>query len=204
MARSTGGTSTYPWAAPPSRVVRTEEALGLFRAEKGAFHDLVTSSCTSGKKGTGAVADVRPAPPGTNHPALSAREKADAYSAARCSQRPGKHSGQFWIWLGQRYSSWRRQRSQSSSPEPSSSPDAVIQPVICWGTEWDAGPRPVRGPRILIREPQTVRCAEEWEARGGTRRGSSHCNPQSPWPWAEVVLRPEELERGRARGIPPV
>ncbi len=53
MARSTGGTSTYPWAAPPSRVVRTEEALGLFRAEKGAFQDLVTSSCTSGKKGTG-------------------------------------------------------------------------------------------------------------------------------------------------------
>ncbi len=25
---------------------------------------------------------------------------------------PGKHSGQFWIWLGQRYSSWRRQRSR--------------------------------------------------------------------------------------------
>ncbi len=39
--------------APPSRVVRTEEALGLLRAEKGAFQDLVTSSCTSGKNGTG-------------------------------------------------------------------------------------------------------------------------------------------------------
>ncbi len=55
MAHSTGGILTYPWAAPLSRVVRTEEALGLFRAEKGALQDLVTSSCTSGKKGTGGV-----------------------------------------------------------------------------------------------------------------------------------------------------
>ncbi len=47
------GISTYPWAVPPSRVVRTVEALGLFRAEKGALQDLVTSSCTSGKNGTG-------------------------------------------------------------------------------------------------------------------------------------------------------
>ncbi len=90
MARSTGGTSTYPWAAPPSRVVRTEEALGLFRAEKGAFQDLVTSSCTSGKNGTGGDCRRSACAPGTNHPASSARETADAYSAARCSQRPGK------------------------------------------------------------------------------------------------------------------
>ncbi len=90
MARSTGGISTYPWAAPPSRVVRTEEALGLFRAEKGAFQDLVTSSCTSGKMEPEAVADDRPAPPGTNRPALSVREKEEASSAARRSQRPGK------------------------------------------------------------------------------------------------------------------
>ncbi len=34
IAHSTGGISTYPWATPPSRVVRTEEALGLFRAGK--------------------------------------------------------------------------------------------------------------------------------------------------------------------------
>ncbi len=47
IACLTGGISTYPWAAPPSRVVRTEEALGLFRAEKGALQDLVTSSCTA-------------------------------------------------------------------------------------------------------------------------------------------------------------
>ncbi len=34
IAHSTGGISTYPLATPPSRVVRTEEALGLFRAGK--------------------------------------------------------------------------------------------------------------------------------------------------------------------------
>ncbi len=37
-----------------------------------------------------AVADDRPAPPGTNRPALSVREKEEASSAARRSQRPGK------------------------------------------------------------------------------------------------------------------
>ncbi len=82
MARSTGGTSTYPWAAPPSRVVRTEEALGLFRAEKGAFQDLVTSSCTSGKNGTGG---------GCRLSACGPRNQSSSL------KRPGKHSGQFWI-----------------------------------------------------------------------------------------------------------
>ncbi len=42
-----------PKAVPPSRVVRGEEPQDLFRAVKGAFHDLVSSSCTSGKNGTG-------------------------------------------------------------------------------------------------------------------------------------------------------
>ncbi len=39
----------YPKAAPPSRVVRGEELPDLFRAVKGAFHNLVSSSCTSGR-----------------------------------------------------------------------------------------------------------------------------------------------------------
>ncbi len=50
--RSTKGMPAYPKAAPPSRVVRGEELQDLFRAVKGAFHDLVSSSCTSGKNGT--------------------------------------------------------------------------------------------------------------------------------------------------------
>ncbi len=46
--RSTEGMPVYPKAAPPSRVVRGEELQDLFRAVKGAFHDPVSSSCTSG------------------------------------------------------------------------------------------------------------------------------------------------------------
>ncbi len=44
----------YPLATPPSRVVRMEEADERLLAVKGAIHDFVSSSCTSGKKGTGA------------------------------------------------------------------------------------------------------------------------------------------------------
>ncbi len=46
--RSTEGMPVYPKAAPPSRVVRGEELQDLFRAVKGAFHNIVSSSCTSG------------------------------------------------------------------------------------------------------------------------------------------------------------
>lgn len=51
VALSTRGTSVYPLAAPPSRV---EELVYRVLAEKGAFHDFVSSLCTSGMKGTGA------------------------------------------------------------------------------------------------------------------------------------------------------
>ncbi len=63
--RSTEGMPVYPKAAPPSRVVRGEEPQDLFRAVKGAFHDLVSSSCTSGKNGTGGGRwkPARPPPP---------------------------------------------------------------------------------------------------------------------------------------------
>ncbi len=47
--RSTEGMPVYPKAAPPSRVVSGEELQDLFRAVKGAFQDLVSSSCTSGR-----------------------------------------------------------------------------------------------------------------------------------------------------------
>ncbi len=47
-------------ATPPSRVVRMEEADEGLLAVKGAIHDLVSSSCTSGKKGTGAGRGCEP------------------------------------------------------------------------------------------------------------------------------------------------
>ncbi len=49
-------------ATPPSRVVRTEEADERLLAVKGAIHDFVSSSCTSGKKGTGAGRGCEPRP----------------------------------------------------------------------------------------------------------------------------------------------
>lgn len=50
IAHSTWGTSEYTRAAPPSRVVRTEEPAKHVLAERGAFHDFKVSSCTSVKK----------------------------------------------------------------------------------------------------------------------------------------------------------
>ncbi len=51
--RSTEGMPMYPKEAPPSRVVRGRSHKIFYRAVKGAFHELVSSSCTSGKNGTG-------------------------------------------------------------------------------------------------------------------------------------------------------
>ncbi len=61
-ALSTWGMPAYPLATPPSRVVRTEEADERLLAVKGAIHELVSSSCTSGKKGTGAGRGCEPRP----------------------------------------------------------------------------------------------------------------------------------------------
>ncbi len=46
------GNASVPQSGTSSRVVRAEELQNLFRAVKGTFHDLVSSSCTSGKNGT--------------------------------------------------------------------------------------------------------------------------------------------------------
>ncbi len=64
IALSTWGMSAYPLATRPSRVVRMEEADERLLAMKGAIHDFVSPSCTSGKKGTGAErsCEQRPAP----------------------------------------------------------------------------------------------------------------------------------------------
>ncbi len=59
--------TAYPNVAPPSRVVRGEELKYLFRAVKGALHDLVNSSCTSGKNGTGGGCWKPAWPPPRNH-----------------------------------------------------------------------------------------------------------------------------------------
>ncbi len=69
IALSTWGMPVYPLAAPPSRIVRTEEMDERLLAVKGAIHDFVSSSCTSGKKGTGAEHACEPRPAPRNLPA---------------------------------------------------------------------------------------------------------------------------------------
>ncbi len=89
--RSTEGMPVYPKAAPPSRVVRAEEPQDLFRAVKGAFHDLVSSSCTSGKNGTGGGAENQRDPHReTTRPASKDRDAVEDSTRARHSRRPGK------------------------------------------------------------------------------------------------------------------
>ncbi len=54
------GNARVPLADPPSRVVRTDETDEWLLVMKGAIHDFVSSSCTSGKKGTGAEHGCKP------------------------------------------------------------------------------------------------------------------------------------------------
>lgn len=96
--RSIEGISAYPLAAPPSRVVRVEEAPDRFLEEKGAIHDLVTSSCTSRKKGTGPHQE-------TNRPASRVQDMVEASTRAQLSQRPSR------VRLGHCHSPQRGQRS---------------------------------------------------------------------------------------------
>ncbi len=116
-----------PWAASPSKVVRTEEALGLFRAEKGALLDLVTSSCTSGKKGTGGGCRRSACAPRNQSSSLERSGEgrglqcSPTLSAARESiaVSSGSDSGNATLPDG-------GSAAKSSSPEPSSSPDTAI------------------------------------------------------------------------------
>ncbi len=59
---STWRMAAYPLQALSSRVVRMEEADKRLLAVKGAIQDFVSSSCTSGKKDTGAERSCEPRP----------------------------------------------------------------------------------------------------------------------------------------------
>ncbi len=61
-ALSTWGMSTYPLATQPSRVVRMGETDEQLPDEKWAVHKLISSSWTSGKKGTGVGCGREPRP----------------------------------------------------------------------------------------------------------------------------------------------
>ncbi len=88
---STWGMPAYPLAAPPSRVVRKEETDEQLLAVKGAIHDFVSSSCTSGKKGTGAERSCE------TPPSLRNQLSSIQLDTHGC---PGKHGRQLWVGCG--------------------------------------------------------------------------------------------------------
>ncbi len=171
IARSTGGISTYTWAASPSKVVRTEEALGLFRAEKGALLDLVTSSCTSGKKGTGGGCRRSACAPRNQSSSLERSGEgrglqcSPTLSAARESiaVSSGSDSGNATLPDG-------GSAAKSSSPEPSSSPDTAIDVLSSAGAPNEMlGPALFEDPASLSGKRQMVQCAGGVR---GPRRGT--------------------------------
>ncbi len=141
------GNAAYPLATPPSRVVRTEEADERLLAVKGAIHELVSSSCTSGKKGC----EPRPAPRNQS----SSREgsglgslltSSPMLTAARASMAVSSGSGAAVATTPEGGSP----TAPSSSEDVNPSPDAAIDilstdgaPNEMLGAPWD---RPAKSP----------------------------------------------------------
>ncbi len=129
IALSTWGMPAYPLAAPPSRVVRMEEVDERLLAMKGAIHDFVSSSCTSGKKGTGAEHGCEPRPALRNQ--SSSREgsglgglltSSPMLTAARASMAVNSGSGAAVVTTPEGGSP----TAPSSSEDVNPSPDAAI------------------------------------------------------------------------------
>ncbi len=162
-ALSTWGMPAYPLAAPPSRVVRTEETDEWLLAVKGAIHDFVSSSCTSGKKGTGAERGCEPRPAPRNQ--LSSHEgsglgglltSSPILMAAQASMAVSSGSGAAVATTPE----GGIPTAPSSSEDVNPSPDAVIDilstdgaPNEMLGAPWDG---PAKSPgnqrRCSLRE----------------------------------------------------
>ncbi len=195
----------YPLATPPSRVVRTEEADERLLAVKGAIHELVSSSCTSGKKGTGAGRGCEPRPAPRNQ--SSSREgsgglgsvdlQPDAHSC------PGKHGRQLWVRCGGGDNTRGGQPHRTfilrgREPIPRC---CDRHPIYRWRTEWNAG-RPVGQTSEITREPDGMFAA--WGVRGPwgrARRRGSYINPQiSQSVSRRSSARAREISTGGGRG----
>ncbi len=179
----------YPLATPPSRVVRNEEADEGLLAMKGAIHDFVSSSCTSGKKGTraGRGCELRPAPRNQSF----SREgsglgglltSSPMLTAARASMAVISGSGAAVATTPEGGSP----TAPSSSEDVSPSPDAAIDilstdgaPNEMLGAPWD---RPAKSPGNRTDDLRvTVRMFAAWVVRGPwghARRRGSYSNTQ--------------------------
>ncbi len=134
------GNARVPPGSPPSRVVRTEETDERLLAVKGAIHDFVSSSCTSGKKGTGVGRGCEPRPAPRNQ--SSNREgsglgglltSSPMLAAARASMAVSSGSGAAVATTPEGGSP----TAPSSSEDVSPSPDAAIDILSSGGAPND-------------------------------------------------------------------
>ncbi len=145
-ALSTWGMPTYPLPAPSTRVLRMETDERLL-AVKGAIHDSVSSSCTSGKKGNGAERGCEPRPAPRNQSSSCEGSGlgglltfSPILTAARASMAVSSGSGAAVATTPEGDSS----TAPSSSEDVNLSPNAVIDilstdgaPNEMLGAPWD-------------------------------------------------------------------
>ncbi len=116
----------------PSRVVRMEEADEWLLAVKGAIHNFVSSSCTFGKKGTGAECGCEPRPAPRNQ--SSSREgsglgglltSSPILTAARASMAVSSGSGAAVATTPEGGSPTAPSSSEDVNPSPDSAIDIL-------------------------------------------------------------------------------
>ncbi len=148
-----------PRAAPPLRIMRTEETDEWLLAVKGAIHDFVSSSYTSGKKGTGAERVPNCEPRSASRSQSSSCEgsglgglltSSPILTAARASMAVSSGSGAAVATTSEGGSP----AAPSSSEDVSPSRDAAIDilssdgaPNKMLGVPWD---EPVKSPRSRV------------------------------------------------------
>ncbi len=149
-----GGVSWAQVATPPSRVVRMEEADERLLAVKGAIHDFVSSSCTSGKKGTGVERGCEPRSAPRNQ--SSCREgsglgglltSSPILMAARASMAVSSGSGAAMATTPEGGSPTAPSSSEDVNPSPDAaidilSTDGAPNEMLC--APWDG---PAKSPR---------------------------------------------------------
>ncbi len=189
-----------PWpSTPPSRVVRTEgteEADERLPAVKGAIHELVSSSCTSGKKGTRAGRGCEPRPAPRNQSSSCEGSglgglltSSPMLTAARASMAVSSGSGAAVATTPEGGSP----TALSSSEDVNPSPDAAIDilstdgaPNEMLGAPWD---RPAKSPG------NRTGCSLR------ARRRGSYSNPQiSQSVSRRSSARAREISTGGGRG----
>ncbi len=173
----------YPLVAPPSRVVWTEETDKRLVAVKGAIHDFVSSSCTSGIKGQNAVIQ-----PWGFRTGRSVDLQPDTHGW------PGKHGRQLWVRCGGGDNTRAGQPHRTfilRGREPI--PRCCDRHLILGLDQWN---HPGTG--------RDVRCVRSKRSVWRTQRRGSYCYPQISQSASRCsLLEPEKPAQVAAKGANP-